>query len=247
MPTPFTPVQDQIFAYFPIGTHPAHRLNDAILELLTAESVVLDIGCGRTAPTLIQWVGVAKKLHGVDIVPFDIERSDISLHNCSVTDMDEIPDSSIDLAYSRAVMEHLSEPGPALQEIHRVLKPSGRYIFITPSVYDYASIAAAVVPNAWHPTLVHLLTGRNEADVFPTHFRANSRRKIEALSDQNGYDIEFFYYIGQYPAYLQFNRALFWLGSIYEKFLERHRSLHFLRGWIFCSLQKRMESNPGVS
>jgi len=238
MPTPLTPVQEQIFTYFPIGTHPVHRLNAAIEETITPESVVLDIGCGRTAPTLVRWIGKAKVLHGVDIVDFRVDRPELTLHISSVTDMSGIATSSVDVAYSQAVMEHLDEPGAALAEIRRVLKPGGKYIFLTPSIYDYASIIAALVPNKWHPKLVKWMTGRKEEDVFPTYFRANSKHRITKLAAEHEFEIAEFAYLGQYPAYLVFNRVLFWLGALYERIIRRFEVLHPLQGWVFCVLRK---------
>lgn len=34
------------------------------------------------------------------------------------------------------------------------------------------------------------------------------------------------------------SETLFSLASRYEKFLERHSSLHWLRGWILCIARK---------
>jgi hypothetical protein len=45
-------------------------------------------------------------------------------------------------------------------------------------------------------------------------------------------------YIGQYPSYLVFNRALFWLGSMYQKAIEKFAATRPLQGWIFCVLEK---------
>ena len=51
-------------------------------------------------------------------------------------------------------------------------------------------------------------------------------------------EIDEFAYIGQYPSYLVFNRVLFWLGSIYQKMIERFAVTRPLQGWIFCVLKK---------
>ena len=155
-----------------------------------------------------------------------------------VRDMKDIPSNSVDLAYSRAVMEHLENPERAYAEIARVLKPGGVYVFTTPSIYDYGSIAALLIPNRFHAKIVSATEGRAGEDVFPTVFGSNSRRAITRQAAEVGLDIDHFAYIGQYPSYLVFNRVLFWLGSIYQKTIEKFALTQPLQGWIFCTLKK---------
>jgi len=135
-------------------------------------------------------------------------------------------------------MEHVAKPQQALEEIFRVLKPGGTFIFLTANLYDYASIIAAIIPNALHPKIVRLTEGRNERDTFPTVFRCNTWRTIHRLAQVTGFQVHRFAYVGQYPSYLKFNRLLFFLGSHYELFLRRHPRRHFLRGWILAELRK---------
>ena len=80
--------------------------------------------------------------------------------------------------------------------------------------------------------------GREEADVFPTRYRTNTRRAVERLSAQAGLEIEGFRYLGQYPNYLLFNAGLFLLGTGYDKLVTRFECLRFLRGWILVTLRR---------
>lgn len=235
---PFSPVQTQINTLFPPASHPYRRLERAILDHVGPQSAVLDIGCGRTAPNLRALREHAGSLTGIDLVEFDCDDERLRLINTDVSAMPEIADSSIDVAYSRSVMEHVDEPAKAFREIHRVLRPGGVYIFLTPSFYDYASLVAAVVPNRLHPAIVRRVEGRAEADVFPTRFRSNTRRAIERHARDAGLRIKRFDYVGQYPSYLCFSRPLFYLGSMYQKLLERAPPLHPLQGWIFAIVEK---------
>jgi SAM-dependent methyltransferase len=149
-----------------------------------------------------------------------------------------IENNSIDLAYSRSVMEHIEDAGRAFSEICRVLRPGGRYIFLTPNFWDYASLIAYVVPNRFHAKIVRWSEGRSEEDTFPTYYRANTYYSIKRMAERNGMIVSQFGYLGQYPSHLMFSRTLFSLAAKYEKFLERHSSLHCLRGWILCVLCK---------
>jgi len=237
--TPFSSVEEQMERLFPPETHPFRHLERAIEQWLSPTSNILDVGCGRRAPVLRRFVGRAAKLYGVDVVEFSNPAPEgLILLNHDVCQMDEIQDGIIDLAYSKAVMEHVAEPVRACVEINRILKPGGVYIFITPSIYDYGSIIASVVPNSLHPKIVNFVEGRAEENVFPTLFRSNSRKAIEMISAKSGLLIREFRYLGQYPNYFAFNRVLFWIGSIYQKIIERFRITQPLQGWIFCVLQK---------
>jgi hypothetical protein len=82
--------------------------------------------------------------------------------------------------------------------------------------------------------------GRQETEVFPTFYQSNTFLKISRLARASNFTIESFEYLGQYPCYFIFSKPLFRIGCLYEKFLERHRRLHFLRGWILCTLSKRL-------
>jgi len=233
-----SPIEDQMRADFPAETHPYRVLDRAIHAHLVPDATVLDIGCGRTAPNLAGLRSIARTLYGIDLVPFVVTDERLTLFNNDVCAMDDIPSESVDVAYSRAVMEHVEDPRRAFLEIRRVLKPGGVYIFLTPSLYDYGSLVAAVVPNGLHPRIVRATEGRAEEDVFPTFYKCNTKTTVKNLTKNSKLKIKTFEYMGQYPNYFRFNRVLFWMGSRYQKIIENVPALHPLQGWIFCIIEK---------
>jgi len=233
-----SPVDDQMRAMFPPETHPNRVLEREIDGRLRPDSAVLDIGCGRTAPNLVKLAAPGRTLYGIDVVDFKVSPPGLNLFNNDVRAMRDVPSGRIDLAYSRAVMEHLERPEEAYAEIARVLKPGGAYVFTTPSIYDYGSIAALLIPNRFHARIVSATEGRAGEDVFPTVFGSNSRRTITRQARDAGLVVRDLRYIGQYPSYLVFNRVLFWLGSVYQKVIERFSVTRPLQGWIVCVLEK---------
>ncbi|OGE78109.1 MAG: hypothetical protein A2751_03020 [Candidatus Doudnabacteria bacterium RIFCSPHIGHO2_01_FULL_46_14] len=48
-----------------------------------------------------------------------------------------LPDASVDAVLCNAVLEHVEEPGKAVAEIHRILKPGGKAFFYVPFLYPY--------------------------------------------------------------------------------------------------------------
>lgn len=227
--------------YFGGDKHPYAIFEDMVLQQLKPHFTILDIGCGRTAPNLRQMQGKAARLIGIELVEFTPETKalpGLELYNNDMADLKDIADASIDLAYCRSVMEHVDQPLECYREMRRVLKPGGKFVFLTANIWDYASIIAMLIPNALHPLIVNRTEGREMEDTFPTRYRTNSRRKIARLCEESGLVIEHFEYPGQYPNYFMFNRYAFLLGAKYELFLRKHPSLHWLRGWILAVAAK---------
>lgn len=238
---PFSSVDEQTAAFFPAESHPYRKLEaaiDASVAAAGSDCTVLDIGCGRGAPMLARYRGRAGKLIGIDVIDFTAEADDLDLRAHSVSDMASIPDASIDVAYSRAVMEHIEDADGAWREISRVLKPGGVHIFLTPNLWDYGSIVSFLVPNRFHPWVVRMTEGRKEEDTFPAHYTSNTRRRIRRLAARHGVGIERLDFLNQYPNYLRFSRPLHWLGSLYALTVDRVRPLRWLSGWLFCVVRK---------
>lgn len=235
----FTPaIQALIDRYFPPESHPYRQLEASIRHWLRPDATVLEIGCGRSASVLRQFKGRAGRLIGTEVIEFAVDDPALELLVQDIGDMHGIADASVDLAFSRSVMEHVPDGDAAFQEVARVLKPGGRYAFLTPNLYDYGSLTAALVPNRLHPWIVRRIEGRPEEDTFPTHYRCNTKRRVRQLAHRHGLDVVEFAFLGQYPNYLKFNAFLFRLGCWYAKALERLKPLHPMQGWIFCAVRK---------
>jgi len=223
--------------YFGKDEHPYRTFEREFEQHLLPESTLLDAGCGRGAPVLAKYVGRARRLIGVDAVDFLPGLTGLELIPGDLAHTG-LPDACVDLVISRSVMEHIADPAAVYAEMQRILRPGGRFIFLTANLWDYASIIAMIVPNRFHPWIVSKVEGRAEQDVFPIQYKTNSRAAVRRWSARSGFEIESFRHLGQYPAYFQFNGLLFLLATGYEKFISRFRALHFLRGWILVVLRK---------
>jgi SAM-dependent methyltransferase len=217
--------------------HPYRIFEREVEGYLHRSCTLLDAVCGRTAPALSKYRGKAGRLIGVDLVDFAPGLEGVLLLKHDLAEMPLEPES-VDVVMSRAVMEHLTDPANAYQGIYRVLKPGGHFIFLTPNLWDYASIIAKLVPNRLHPWIVSRTEGREEQDVFPVAYRTNTRRAVGKWAGQTGFEIVSFRYLGQYPAYFMFNGFLFLLATAYEKLISRVSALNCLQGWIMVTLRK---------
>jgi len=223
--------------YFEDSQHPYRLFEGEVERHLGPEVTLLDAGCGRTAPVLARYRARARHLIGVDLVDFDPSVTGIELRHEDLS-ATGVASSSVDLVMSRSVMEHVADPARVYGEMYRVLKPGGRFIFITANLWDYASLIARIVPNSLHPWIVSKVEGREEHDVFPIQYRTNTHSAVRRYAAQTGFEVESLRYLGQYPSYFMFNGALFLLATGYEKLISRFEALGFLRGWIFAVLRK---------
>ncbi|MCZ7540205.1 MAG: class I SAM-dependent methyltransferase, partial [Anaerolineae bacterium] len=79
------------------------------------------------------------------------------------------------------VLEHLPDPARVSRKWRRALRPGGALIALAPG----GRSPAALLNRALRPLqgwLVPRLYGRAEADAFAVVYRANTRRRVEALA-----------------------------------------------------------------
>jgi len=223
--------------YYANNPHPYRVYEQRVGLQLTPEAVLLDAGCRRTVPVLRKYLGRARRLIGVELVEFTDVPQGIETHNADLGHL-PLPDASVDLIMSRSVFEHLTDPDAVYREFARVLRPGGAIVFLTANMWDYGTLVARAVPNRFHSRIVKTVEGRAEEDTFPTAYKTNTRRDVDRLAAASGLRVEAFEYLSQYPNYLMFNGALFFVGMCFEKLIHRFGALRLLRGWILVTLRK---------
>jgi SAM-dependent methyltransferase len=97
---------------------------------------LLDIGCGDgVALARMREVGW-NDLHGVDLDQQAVARArerGIDAHAGTVASA-HYPDASFDVITMSHVIEHVLDPIDLMRECHRVLKPGGRMVVVTPNI-----------------------------------------------------------------------------------------------------------------
>jgi ubiquinone/menaquinone biosynthesis C-methylase UbiE len=173
---------------------------ESVLEIHVSPAVVwLDIGCGHQL--LPSWrAAEEKRLIGKcqNIVGLDYSLESLKKHkninNRVRGDVSKLPfkANTFDLVTANMVIEHLDRPEIQVNEIYRVLKPGGLFIFHTPNVYGYPTVLARLIPEKLKTKIAYILEGRQEDDIFPAYYRMNSERAIRHLAKMNGFLIQEF-------------------------------------------------------
>lgn len=153
----------------------------------------LDLGCGHQV--LPAWrfeqekrlIEKAGMVVGIDADLPSVEKHR-SVHVKLVGNISALPfqDNSFDLITANMVVEHLDNPMLQFQEVSRVLKPGGVFVFHTPNASGYSTMLARLLPEGLKPALIRMLQGRPSEDVFRTFYRANTETDICRLTQATG-------------------------------------------------------------
>src|SRR3984957_20017999 len=211
---------------------PEEYFEQRFRNMVRPGDLVLDAGCGRG-----KYVAGANsdrrdyRVAGVDNL--ESVRQNIFLDYRVCGDVNELPfgDASFDVVYGRWLVEHLENPGAALGEFHRVLKPGGRLALFTTNLLHYYGAVARVTPQWFHVWFNCRVRGFEEIDIFPTYYRANTRWRIQKVLRDVGFSacrIEINLVEGS-SSVLGFNLVLRGLGRAYEQAVKRFEALDSFR------------------
>ncbi len=204
--------------------HPEWDSSPIIYKRLIGENVrsditILDIGCGHT-DFLKEIYDRTPFTYGIDPDAGALAKNQTIKHTVA-GNAEKLPfqDSFFDVVVLAWVLEHLEDPEKVFREIHRVLKPHGTVIFLTPNTWNYNVWIIRAIPNAFHDFFTRRLYGRQEHDTFPTRYRINSEKRIERVLTKIGFAKEQMILNGD-PTYISFNPPLFWFACFVERFLD---------------------------
>jgi len=185
-----------------------------------ARTKILDVGCGHgdfMAPiyrkTELTW--------GIDPDESALARNEI-IRNTVPGRAEDMPfaDDAFDLVVSAWTFEHLEDPPKALQEVHRVLKPGGKLVFLTPNLRNYNVWIIRLVPERFHDFFTRKLYGRGEHDTFRKFYRVNFVPQIDETFRRTGFKKINLMLNGD-PSYISFNEPLFRLACLLERVLDK--------------------------
>ena len=156
---------------------------DQMLKRVNVSGRILDNGCG---------IGLLyEKIKSGNVVGLDLS-SEMLRHARKFSDQlvlgnsQQLPfkDKSFDLVFCRSLLHHLPNPGLAVKEISRVLKPGGELVLVDTNTSILSSLPRKIA---------------NKGDHFSEEHQNLSRKKLEGLLRPN-FEIDDVVYFG-YVAY----------------------------------------------
>ena len=192
------------------------------------EHDVLDLGAGAGERSQYALRGSVRSIVGVDLDP-RVERNPL-LDRGVIADLADLPfeSNSFDVVFSIYVLEHIAQPTALAAAVHRVLRPGGIFMALTPNVAHYAAAASRVTPTAFH-RWYNRQRGRDDADTFPTWYRLNSRAALRRHFGGAGLEPVAIDGIEVRPNYLTFSPLAFLAGAAYERVVNAYEPLSPLR------------------
>lgn len=199
-----------------------------ILGHLSPDMTVLDLGAGAGMVAEMNFRGKVKRMCGLDPDPRVIDNPYLDEAREGFGEKIPWPEASFDLVFADNVLEHLASPERVFAEIARVLKPGGSFLFKTPNRRHYMPLIARFTPLAFH-RFVNRLRGRPSEDTFPTHYRANRPRDIDADASHVGlYAVEY-RLMEDRPEYLRLTAITYPVGILYERIVNASDALNGFR------------------
>jgi SAM-dependent methyltransferase len=204
-----------------------------LAEHASPRSRILDLGCGRLGlhSDDIAFASRAEVI-GVDPDHAALARNAVIPARVVATG-ESLPftDAMFDIVASAWVLEHLALPGTVFAEVHRVLRPGGSFVFLTPNAWNYNAWLIRAVPNRWHGWFTERLYGRATKETYPTLYRANSASTLRRLLLAAGFRDVQFVFNGD-PSYVAFNPLLYEVAVAAESLLSvprlRNGRVHIL-------------------
>jgi ubiquinone/menaquinone biosynthesis C-methylase UbiE len=206
-------------------------------ELVGANTCWLDAGCGHqispgwTVADEKSIVRKAQRVVGCDVDCHSL-RKHRSICDIVVSRLEHLPfpDHAFDLITLNMVTEHLETPQRTFAELARVLAAGGQLVINTPNsagyYLDLMRLGKLLMPKRMVLWLARMLEHREPDDVFPTYYRANTRKQLRDLALAAGLVEERVLFVTDRPLFYFFapfcllemllTRILIWLG--FEQF-----------------------------
>lgn len=210
------------------------RAADALIRTLPDGATVLDLGGGRRCV----YAGSVQPPGRVKLVAVDISADELALNrDVSETCVADVaaglplPDGSVDLILSRALLEHVQGVPAAIRHMARVLKPGGVALHLVPCRYSLFGMAARLLPFDLLVRLVHLVMPWTRGYVeFPVHYDHCYPQALENEFRTAGFSHVEAWITWAQPGYFEAAYPAFLLHALYE-WAVRHLRLRNLAAY----------------
>lgn len=157
--------------------------------------MVCEVGCGSLTQFAIP--------NGAIVIGLDISRRQLIRHNGVsarvVGDVQDLPFLSqwADLVVCWEVLEHVSDPACAFDELARIIRPGGALVLAVPHVWSIKGLVTKLTPHSFHVWFYrHVLgkptAGQDDTAPFPvTRSWMIAPHKVRQLATAHGLELVF--------------------------------------------------------
>ena len=209
--------------------HATARYQRWIAARLTPDSCVLDLGCGRGG--VVERLGATGQWCGCDPDWCSLKEHRVAGLRRSQASSERLPfaNAAFDIVVASWVLEHLPQPLATWREIARVLRPGGRFFFLTPNrrhLIPRLSMLLARFATLQVP-LVAAIYRRAAADTFQVHYQANTFEALGRLGAETGLRLVQMEWVDD-PSYFALTDAAFALSICLETLLPATWRVHLV-------------------
>ncbi len=210
------------------------READALIRALPDGATVLDLGGGRRCV----YAGSVQPPGRVRLIAVDVSADELARNGdvaetrvADVAAALPMPDGSVDLILSRALLEHVRGVPAAIGHMARVLKPGGVALHLVPCRYSLFGLAARLLPFGPLVRLVHLVMPwtRNQVE-FPVVYDHCYPQALEKEFRAAGFAQVDTWVTWAQPGYFEAAYPAFLLHALYESAV-RHLRLRKLAAY----------------
>jgi len=225
--------------YYRLTNRPHHfeHYCRLVRQAVADTDTVVHLGSGKV------WLGdicnaplAGKKVYAVDPDPETLAQNPAQDRICASGEAIPLESGSVGAVVCEYVVEHLTNPIEVLQEIHRILAPGGRFIFVTPNAWSYSAIVTRLTPQSFHNHFLAklLATGGSTNDKpYPTQFRMNTRSAIQRIAAVAGLRVREIHSGVDHPTYTYPFPVLHQIATAWHLILDKVDLLDPLRiTWV---------------
>lgn len=220
------------------GHAATQHYKNRLAQLVRPGMKILHAGCGWDKKEVSRPFKDSCTVVGVDLDPRVASLFHSEFHLGSLSSM-PFEAGSFDLIFCEYVVEHLEDPTGAFREMQRVLKPGGRILVLTPNMFSYKVLAAAVTPHDFHLWMGRIRYGRgHEADMYPTVYRCNTAAEFRRQAGRSGLEVVAVDLVTNGPTWFEKFPVLFQIFDLYHRAIARWDALRQLRCALVVELRK---------
>jgi ubiquinone/menaquinone biosynthesis C-methylase UbiE len=150
----------------------------------------------------------------------------------------EIPEASVDLAYSQMVLEHVLDPEPFLRKIERILKPGGVFVSLTVNADStFARMASTCHRLGIQELALRIARGKQMVEEYhyPAVYRMCNERSLRTLITKCNLQGLKLGYLEADEWLVYFPRGTRWMGKILTRIFQRRVKNY---SWLMVRIEK---------